>query len=71
MSFNIFFRLHLLEFSFFNGKNPNHVRKMTAAICSVDASFTPNINQIYGDNFSLRIMHLRHNYLFKVALGHC
>lgn len=56
---------------FFNERYPNHVRKITAAIYSVGASFTPNIKQIYGDNFSLRIMYLRHNYHFKVALGHC
>lgn len=68
--FIFFQRLHLLEIIFFNGRNPNHVRKVVATLYSVDPSFTPNIKQIRGNSFSLGIMHLRHKYHFKIALGH-
>lgn len=71
MTFNILFqRLHLFGINLFNEWNLNHIRKITAALYSKGASLTSNIKQIHENNFCLIIMHLRHNYHFKVALGH-
>lgn len=63
-------RLHLVGINLFNGWNPNHITKITASFYSKGSSLTSNMKQIYESNFCLRIMYLRHNCNFKVALGH-